>query len=350
MKATLKDLSERVGIAKSSISMYLNGDPRTRLSAESRRAIDEAVRELDYRPSLAAAALRRGRSRLIGLVLGEITDEYFSRFAEACLSMIEARGYQLLMTLTSWNAEKERRCLKTLIERQVDGIIFTPALNETALEQDGIISCQVPLIRLDGGKTKFSSVDTRMDEAFEQALKELKLRSGEAAVSCGFFSASTQLAPFRAACVRNGTVMHLLPEVEKELTERSPMFDRILAERPRALFLASSSMTKLLLRKIDRCCPEYRPAIVTVYHFPIDYLDDERVVGVVFGDFYRMAELVVNTLITQIEQREKRSRKEEVQCPFFTREEFTAIRDSLIDTVRKYEQLHQEKVIADEKI
>jgi hypothetical protein len=56
---------------------------------------------------LAAAALRRGRSRLIGLVLGEITDEYFSRFAEACLSMIEARGYQLLMTLTSWNAEKE---------------------------------------------------------------------------------------------------------------------------------------------------------------------------------------------------------------------------------------------------
>lgn len=56
---------------------------------------------------MAAAALRRGRSRLIGLVLGEITDEYFSRFAEACLSMIEARGYQLLMTLTSWNAEKE---------------------------------------------------------------------------------------------------------------------------------------------------------------------------------------------------------------------------------------------------
>ena len=70
MRVTLKDIVEKTGVSKSVVSMYLNKDPRVRLSDEKKKRIDEAVRELGYRPSLAACALRKGRSRMLGLVLG----------------------------------------------------------------------------------------------------------------------------------------------------------------------------------------------------------------------------------------------------------------------------------------
>ena len=69
MRATLSDIAKQVGVSKSLVSMYLNNHRLSRkIAAETKRKIDQAVRELDYRPSFTARALSNGKTRTIGMI------------------------------------------------------------------------------------------------------------------------------------------------------------------------------------------------------------------------------------------------------------------------------------------
>ena len=71
MRATLSDIAKQVGVSKSLVSMYLNNHRLSRkIAAETKRKIDQAVRELDYRPSFTARALSNGKTRTIGMICG----------------------------------------------------------------------------------------------------------------------------------------------------------------------------------------------------------------------------------------------------------------------------------------
>ena len=79
MRATIKDIAERVGVSKSLVSMYLNNHPlASRIAERTKGKIDEAVREMNYQPSVTARALKNGKSRTIGLVIAEISGIYSS--------------------------------------------------------------------------------------------------------------------------------------------------------------------------------------------------------------------------------------------------------------------------------
>ncbi len=72
MRPTLKDVAEKAGVNFTLVSKYINGNPQARMTPETRERIDSAIRELNYRPSASARALRIGRNRTIGMVSGEI--------------------------------------------------------------------------------------------------------------------------------------------------------------------------------------------------------------------------------------------------------------------------------------
>ena len=64
MRATIKDIAKRVGVSNSLVSLYLNNRPlAARIAESTKRKIDEAVKELNYKPSATAVALKKGKSR-----------------------------------------------------------------------------------------------------------------------------------------------------------------------------------------------------------------------------------------------------------------------------------------------
>ena len=125
MRTRIKDIAERVGVSTALVSMYLNDHPLARMAEDTKRKIDEAVREMNYQPSVTARSLKKGKSKTLGLVIADIASVYSGFSSETLLDEADKRGYQLLISVTRFSKEKEQKCLQNLMNRQADGILYT---------------------------------------------------------------------------------------------------------------------------------------------------------------------------------------------------------------------------------
>lgn len=335
MRVTLKDVVEKTGVSRSVVSMYLNKDPRVRLTDEKKKRIDKAVLELGYRPSLAACTLRKGRSRMLGMVLGGVTNSFFSHFAEACLMYGEIRGYQLLISLTQWDHEKERRSLENLIERQVDGIIYALHLSGEQEFFRKIHGSRIPVAVLNQKEKGFLSVLQNQQKISMEIIKNFQ-NSRHRRVICCCYPNNYLEQNFIEAGRNSGMeceIMHIGNETMETVT------NKFLEKRVSALYMADRRSAEQLLAKIQERNLDYNPEIVTTYNFPVDLIDDPRIIGYVFGNFYNMAKATVDILIDNIEGKDgKVPNTICVNQNFYRRDEFFKIKDTLIDSIKKAER------------
>ena len=126
-RSSLSDVAQAAGVDVSTVSLVLNRKPLARrLRAETRERIEACARELDYRPSRAARALKTGKTGMIGIVVGDISSIFYAEVTAAALRTANLHGSQLLVAATDWSIDKERLALKSLLDAGVDGIIFLP--------------------------------------------------------------------------------------------------------------------------------------------------------------------------------------------------------------------------------
>ncbi len=333
MRVTLKDIAEQTGVSRSVISMYLNRDPRVRLTDEKKHRIDAAVQKLGYRPSMAACALRKGRSKMLGLVLGEITDPYFARLAEACMYFGELHGYQLMFALTSWGKEKEQRALENLLERQVDGIYYGAMLEPNSEFAKKVRYSGTPVLlgwqRLEG----FLTVPTDPNHIFREILTFFQGRGHHRMTIC------TQVGQVEHWAFESH---HVDPDLEMDEFLYTNWNDEclraLLKRRPSAIYVTNCRIAGEILRAAREMTPAYQPEIITNYCFPIDLVEEPGLVGYVFCHFYDRTKAYIDLLVWQIEH------KGETPVPpapdsawrtFYPLEEFLKVRDSLVDTMEK---------------
>src|SRR5260370_42391047 len=119
---TLKDLAKAAKLSPTAVSRYLNRDML--LPPESAARIEEAIRELDYQPNRLARNLSSGSSRLIGLVIPEISNPFFATLATAVEDVASQSDYGVLLCNTHNDPDRELRYLRLLRTRQLDGIVY----------------------------------------------------------------------------------------------------------------------------------------------------------------------------------------------------------------------------------
>ena len=91
---TIRDVASYLGVSVSTVSRYLNNHPD--LNEETRRKIEQAIRELDYVPSSAARNVSRLSTRTVGLTIPDIQDSYFSDNAYGVEQYLQENGYTLI--------------------------------------------------------------------------------------------------------------------------------------------------------------------------------------------------------------------------------------------------------------
>ena len=101
-KPTARDVAERAGVSRSLVSMYLRKNPNLWISEQTRKRLDEAIRELGYRPNRSAQILREGKSRVAGVVLGGISGTFASCLSEALMEKMEDAGYRIILGITRY--------------------------------------------------------------------------------------------------------------------------------------------------------------------------------------------------------------------------------------------------------
>lgn len=123
VKPTAKAVAERARVSVTTVSRVMN-DRAADISPETRERVLEAARELRYRPSSLAAALRKGYTRTVGLIVPDISDAYFHQIARGVDDAAQSADYTVVLCNTDRIAQKERSSIEVLYDRNVDAIIF----------------------------------------------------------------------------------------------------------------------------------------------------------------------------------------------------------------------------------
>ena len=123
--ATIKDVAKRAGVSITTVSHVIN---KTRyVSDELLNSVNKAMEELDYHPNILARGLRRGETKTIGLVIPDISNQFFAEISRKIEDKGFEHGYSVIMCNTDDDYLKEKSYIDVLIAKHVDGIIFISA-------------------------------------------------------------------------------------------------------------------------------------------------------------------------------------------------------------------------------
>jgi LacI family kdg operon repressor len=146
-RATITDVAREAGTGKTSISRYLNGETGV-LSLELRERIEAAIAKLDYRPNQMARGLKRGRNRLIGMLLADLTNPYSVEVLQGVEAACHALGYMPLICHAANEVDMERRYLQLLTTYRVEGVIVNALGVKEELLQ-GFTQGGIPVVLVD---------------------------------------------------------------------------------------------------------------------------------------------------------------------------------------------------------
>ena len=120
-KVTSSDVAVRAGVSQSAVSRVFT--PGASASAETATKVRRAARELGYRPNSLARAMVSGKSRIIGLVVAYLENQFYPVALELLSNALQARGYHLLVFTAPNTAESVDGVIQDLMDYQADGII-----------------------------------------------------------------------------------------------------------------------------------------------------------------------------------------------------------------------------------
>lgn len=126
MQPTQQDVADLAGVSRQLVSLVVRGDKH--VSAAKRRAVQEAMATLGYRPNAAARALVERRTRTIGLVTPGFSNPFFGDLADAIRVAASERNLTPLIGSSASVLEVERSVIDRFIEMGADGLILTGSL------------------------------------------------------------------------------------------------------------------------------------------------------------------------------------------------------------------------------
>src|SRR5437763_17079583 len=116
MAARLKDIAQDLNISVVTVSKVLRDHPD--IGPETRARVLQRMKELNYRPNLAARALATGRTYAIGLVVPDLVHPFFGQVAKALSGVLRRNGYCLVLSSSDDDPELEQEEIDQLLARR----------------------------------------------------------------------------------------------------------------------------------------------------------------------------------------------------------------------------------------
>lgn len=124
-KITIHDIAHELGLNASTVSRALADNPV--VSKKTRALVQAKADEMNYQPNAMAAALRRGRSNIIGVIVPAIDRSFFARVIRGMEDEADELGYRVIVCQSYDSSEREQEMVRTLRRLQVDGIVISIA-------------------------------------------------------------------------------------------------------------------------------------------------------------------------------------------------------------------------------
>lgn len=240
-RVTMLDVAERAGVSKASVSRFI-GEDRALLSDAIALRIEQAISELGYRPNQMARGLKRGRTRLIGMLVADIRNPYSIAVMHGVETACRQHGYSLVVCNTDRDDEQERQHLAALRSYNIEGLI----VNTLGHHLDQLLELQreMPLVLVDRkveplhsdlvGLDNPAAVRIAVEHLQQQGYRDLLLVSEKAD---GTSSRLERQASFTAEIAARPALTGAVLELDDRLANHLHSF--LAKPGPKALFCAN---------------------------------------------------------------------------------------------------------------
>ena len=143
-RVTIKDIALKAGVSKSTVSLVLKNSPL--ISSATAESVRSASLALGYVYNRSAANLRTQRSNIVGVIISDLSNPFFSELVTAMQNDLESRGVVVMLANTAENPDRQRRTISTLLEHNVDGLFISPAKYSTREHLGPLLKSTVPAV------------------------------------------------------------------------------------------------------------------------------------------------------------------------------------------------------------
>lgn len=156
----IQDVAALAGVSLGAVSAVLNGNGR--LSASTRKRVQAAIQSLGYRPDLYASNLARRHTRVLGVIVSNLQNPFFSETAQAIEEAAAAHGFQISLMATNFSPAQQRAAVERLLGARVSGIaVITSEHDQHARKL--VIAGGIPSVFLDVIRPLENSAALRVD-------------------------------------------------------------------------------------------------------------------------------------------------------------------------------------------
>lgn len=145
-RPTIIDVATLAGVSKSTVSLVLQQSPLVK--DQTRQDVRRAMSELGYVYNRAAANLRSANAGLIGLVINDLRNPFFTEFATSLQMALSARGYATVIANTDEDPGLQAQVVGAMLEHSVSALIVSPAYGAESATFDAIARANVPALQV----------------------------------------------------------------------------------------------------------------------------------------------------------------------------------------------------------
>ncbi len=147
-RPTQADVAKRAGVSQTTVSLVLNNSAMMTVPEETRQRVIAAMQALSYIPDRTARSLRTRKTYSIASIIPDITNPFYPAFERGIQDIADQSGYDLITYNTDGVLEKEQRCLRSLQQRQIDGIVAV-FFHLTARDLLPLLESGIAIVRLE---------------------------------------------------------------------------------------------------------------------------------------------------------------------------------------------------------
>ncbi len=313
--ATIKEIARRAGVSIATVSNVVTG--AVRVSPKRRERVEAAIKELDYYPDYVARSLKMRRTRLLGMVISDITNPFFPLLVRGAEEVAVSNNYLLVTFNSDDRVDREKQILSVLRARRVDGILLVvaPQSGESSHIRD-LMRAGIPLVCVDRLAPGLSVDSVTVDnaggarECTEHLLSLGHKRVGMITGPIFLQTSRERLDGYKAALTNAGLPIDpcLIREGDFRVESGYNLGREILEmpDRPSALFISNNTMALGLLRAAEDLhllCPK-DVAIAIFDDLPFLFAFRPHLTAV-SQPAYEMGRRAAELLLNRIEGREE---------------------------------------------
>lgn len=160
MKPTIYDVAKEAGVSIATVSKVMNNQ---RVGKKSKEKVLQAMKKLNYKPSVLASALTGKQTSTIGFLLPDLANPFIAEMARRVEDRAYERGYNLVICSTDFESEKEAFYVSLLKQKSVDGFIIAGGFRNTDVITQ-LIEEQFPVVLLGESYPSLSINSVKVDD------------------------------------------------------------------------------------------------------------------------------------------------------------------------------------------